>query len=133
MDFTIKQGTENMQLQAVCKLVQSTYWGMSRSDETVEKSLQGSECFGAFLSQTGEQIGFARLVTDYSTFYWLCDVTVDEAHRGQGVGKKLVETITSSPIFRQLPGMLRTRDAHGLYEQYGFVKTGDEFIMIKTV
>ena len=68
------------------------------------------------------QIGFARLVTDSATFAWLCDVIVDPGHRGKGLGKWLVECATSHPDIATTTKLLRTRDAHGLYEKYGFAK-----------
>jgi GNAT superfamily N-acetyltransferase len=72
------------------------------------------------MTADGEQAGFTRLVTDYSTFVWLCDVFVLEPHRGQGLGKWLVETAVAHPDVAGLRFLLATYDAHGLYAQFGF-------------
>ena len=84
----------------------------------MEKSIANSLCFGVY--DGDRQMGFARVVTDYATFAWLCDVFIDAAYRGQGLGKQLVERIVAHP---ELQGMrnfiLATRDAHELYRQYG--------------
>lgn len=109
-----------LDLDAIVHFLRQSYWANERSDEKIKKSLEGSRCFGAYYDN--RQIGFARVVTDGATVYWLCDVFVDEAYRGQGVGKKLIETITTHEDYRNLFGILSTRDAHGLYEQYGFVR-----------
>ena len=69
---------------------------------------------------SGQLAGFSRLVTDYATFAWLCDVFVLEPHRGQGLGKWLVETAVSHPAVAGLRFLLATYDAHGLYAQVGF-------------
>jgi len=85
--------------------------------------------FGVY--RDGEQVGFARIVTDYATFAWLADVYVLEAHRGHGLGKALVEAVVEHPAVSALPRiLLATADAHRLYEQYGFVPLrGDERFM----
>ena len=85
----------------------------------VRHSLRHSLCFGLF--HRFEQIGFARIITDYATFAYLCDVYILENHRGQGLGKWLIEVVTDYP---ELSGIRRwtlaTRDAHELYSRYGF-------------
>ncbi len=76
-------------------------------------------------------MGFARIVTDYSVMYWLCDVFIDENHRKQGLGKKLIETIVNQEEFKNLTGFLGTLDAHRLYEKFGFQKDPDRLMRIK--
>jgi GNAT superfamily N-acetyltransferase len=109
-----------LDLDAIVHFLRQSYWANERSDEKIKKSLEGSTCFGAYYDN--RQIGFARVVTDGATVYWLCDVFVDEAYRGQGVGKILIKVITTHEDYRNLFGILSTRDAHGLYEQYGFAR-----------
>lgn len=109
-----------LDLDAIVHFLRQSYWANERSDQNIKKSLEGSTCFGAYYNN--RQIGFARVVTDGISVYWLCDVYVDEAYRGLGVGKKLIETITTHEDYRNVFGILSTRDAHGLYEQYGFVR-----------
>ncbi len=99
-------------------LSHSSYWAQGRPVEQVRTSIDHSLCFGAYDRQS--QVGFARVVTDYATFAWLCDVFVLEPHRGQGVGKKLIQAVVEHPTLRDLRLMiLATRDAQGLYGQYG--------------
>jgi GNAT superfamily N-acetyltransferase len=90
----------------------------------VAKSVEGSLCFGLF--DGSRQIGFARVITDRSTFAYLCDVYVLEDYRGQGLGKKLMKAVCAHP---DLQGVRRfvlvTRDAHGLYDQFGFTPLKD--------
>ncbi|RAR42264.1 GNAT family N-acetyltransferase [Paenibacillus sp. MDMC362] len=109
-----------LDLDAIVHFLRQSYWANERSDQKIKTSLEGSTCFGAYYAN--RQIGFARVVSDGATVYWLCDVFVDEAYRGIGVGKKLIETITTHGDYRNVFGILATRDAHGLYEQYGFVR-----------
>ena len=93
-----------------------SYWAQGRSMETVQRSIENSLCFGVY--EAKRQIGFARVVTDYATFAWLCDVFILEGYRGHGLGKWLIESITSQPLL-QGRFLLATRDAHGLYQRYG--------------
>ena len=99
-------------------LSESAYWALGRPREVVQRSIDNSLCFGAFAD--GQLVGFARVVTDYATFGWLADVFVVEAHRGQGVGKALVQAVQEHPYLRAVRLLLATKDAHGLYAQYGF-------------
>jgi GNAT superfamily N-acetyltransferase len=97
----------------------SAYWAMGRPLEVVRRSIENSLSFGVY--KGGAQIGFARVVTDYATFAWLADVFVLPEFRGLGIGKWLIGVIVDHP---RLPGLRRwvlaTKDAHGLYAQYGF-------------
>ena len=129
-EFYIKTGMENMQIPVVCSLLRETYWAHDRSDEVIEKSMLKSDCYGAFLTNN-QQVGFARIVTDNATFFWLCDVVVDKNYRKNGIGKKLMETIKNELRYQPMLGILRTLDAHGLYEKIGFVKSNDEGFMRK--
>ena len=103
-------------------LTQSSYWAQQRSFEVMQKSIENSLCFGIYTAQ-GQQAGFARVVTDYATFAWLCDVFILEAHRGQGLGKWLVESAVNHPDLQGLKTfLLATRDAQELYHCYGGFK-----------
>lgn len=127
-EYYIKTGKENMQLPEVKKLLEQSYWANERPIETIEKSMQYSICIGVFLSENDRQIGFARVLTDYATTYYICDVIVDTNHRGNGIGKKIMETIEDMPEIRSLRGMLATKDAHGLYKKYGFQDGGTTYM-----
>lgn len=119
MDYRIVEGTEQIGVDEAERLLKMTYWANHRSTETIEKSMRNSSCYG-IRSADGKLIGFARVVSDYATTWYLCDVIIDEAYRHQGLGKALVSHIASLPEYAGLRGILLTRDAHGLYEKYGF-------------
>lgn len=96
-----------------------SYWGQGRKIETVQRALSNSLNFGIY--KDDEQVGFARVVTDYCTFAWLADVFVIESHRGMGLSKWLVDVIISHPqLINMRRWVLATKDAHGLYAQSGF-------------
>lgn len=103
-----------------------TYWSLNIPRERVLKSIENSFCFGIY--KENEQVGFARVITDFSTIAYLGDVYITEAHRGKGLSKWLVETIMNHP---DLQGMRRwillTGDAHGLYRQYGWKEIEDPY------
>ena len=100
-------------------LTTESYWAKGRSFEVVRRSIDGSLPFGLY--RDSRQIGFARVVTDFATFAWIADVFILEAERGQGLSKWMMEVILSHPDlqgFRRW--VLATKDAHGLYQQFGF-------------
>lgn len=102
----------------VCQLLSSTYWATDRPEASIRKSFDHSICISVL--HNGQQAGFARIVTDQSTFAWIADVIIDENHRGKGIGKQIMAFIQSYPAIQGCRQMLRTRDAHGLYRQFGF-------------
>jgi len=106
-------------------LSEDSYWARGRTRETVERSVPPSVNFGAYTAD-GEMVGAARVVTDFATFGWLCDVFVLDEHRGRGLGIALVEAVVTHPDLRHLKRMiLATADAHSLYERFGFEPMGD--------
>jgi N-acetylglutamate synthase-like GNAT family acetyltransferase len=108
-----------LDLDAICDFLSRAYWAQGRPRERIELSLRHSLVFGIY--DDGRQIGLARVVTDYATFAWLCDVFIHEDYRKQGVGKWLMASIISHPELQGLRRfLLATRDAHGLYRQFGF-------------
>jgi GNAT superfamily N-acetyltransferase len=113
-------------------LSERSYWAQGRSWEVVEQSIANSLCFGLYHGD--RQVGFARIVTDYANFGWLCDLFVDNELRGQGLGKWLVQAVLNHPDVARIRGlMLATRDAHELYRRYGFEIVGSpERFMGKT-
>lgn len=100
-------------------LSEESYWAKNIPFEVVEKSLANSLCFGVYFQQS--LVGFARCVTDKATFAYLADVFIIAEHRGKGLSKWLMETIHAHPDMQGLRRwMLGTRDAHGLYAQFGW-------------
>lgn len=125
-EYVISDDKELIDRNRVKAFLAQSYWASSRPEAVIDKSIDNSVCYGIYT--TGVQVGFARLVTDDATMYWLCDVFIEESHRGLGLGKKLVEFITHSDRFNNLMGLLGTRDAHELYEQYEFVRDEKRFL-----
>ena len=103
----------------IAEFLSTSYWAAGIPRETVSRSLARSLCFG--LLDGERQIGFARVISDYTTFAFLADVFVLPGYRGRGLGKWLIECVVSHPDLRGLRRwLLATRDAHGLYRQFGF-------------
>ena len=105
----------------VTNLLKKAYWAKDRDIEIMRKAILNSLNYAIFEKDSNRLVGFARVVTDYSTIYYLCDVFVAEEFRGMGLGTALVDWITcNEEKLRGINGLLKTRDARALYEQYGF-------------
>ena len=105
---------------AIYAYLTTCYWAEGISPEVVARALQGSLCVGIY-SATGAQIGLVRVISDYATFAYLCDVYVLESHRGQGLAKAAVQATLAHPKLQGLRRLnLVTRDAHSLYARFGF-------------
>jgi catechol 2,3-dioxygenase-like lactoylglutathione lyase family enzyme len=99
-------------------LSERAYWSVGRSAAAIQRSVEGSVCYGVYRGP--QQVGIARVVTDGATFAWLCDVFIDEAWRGQGLGIWLIETIVAEPDLAGIRRfILATRDAGELYRRHG--------------
>ncbi|HMU45545.1 MAG TPA: GNAT family N-acetyltransferase [Chitinophagaceae bacterium] len=119
-NFLVSTDKSKLDLNYVQSVLSKTYWAEGIPIETVEKAVNGSICFGIY--DKNKQIGFARLITDAATFAYLADVFIDAAYQGKGLGKWLIEEIMKHESVQGLRRfMLATKDAHGLYDQYGFV------------
>jgi ribosomal protein S18 acetylase RimI-like enzyme len=128
-DFLISDDQSLIQVERVYELLKTAYWAENWiTKEIVALSVKNSFCFGIY--KDAVLIGFARCVTDYSTLYYLADVVINNNYRGQGLGKELTKFITEHEMFSPLLGVIETKDAHGLYEKYGF-KTSKGFAMRK--
>jgi len=117
-DYFISDDASDVDIKSVKKLLSETYWANKRPLETIKKSINHSVCFSLY--KKNQQVGFARIVTDYSTCAYLADVIITRECRGKGLGKWFVETIVNDERWRDTLIMLGTKDAHKLYEQYGF-------------
>ena len=119
-DYTISTDPKRLDLGLVHGFLTTSYWAKGRSRERVAKSIEQSLCFGLY--HGNEQLGFARVLTDYVTHAYLADVFVLEAYRGKGLGVWLVEVVTSFPELSSIRRWhLLTKDAHALYRKFGFV------------
>ena len=97
-----------------------SYWSPGIARDTVERAIAGSHCLGAYAAD-GEQVGFARAITDHATFAWIADVWIDEPARGQGLGRRMVRWFLDHPGFAGIRRVaLVTADAHGVYAGTGF-------------
>lgn len=125
-EYLISDDKSKINIDDVIEFLSRSYWANKRPHERTKKAIENSYCIGVFLGD--RQVGFARVITDSATFFYLCDVFVDEEHRGKGIGKKLVETIINAEEFEGLMGLLGTLDAHELYEKYGFIRDPERFM-----
>ncbi|HEY5074554.1 MAG TPA: GNAT family N-acetyltransferase [Pyrinomonadaceae bacterium] len=121
-EYSISTDRSRLNIELIHDYLSNTsYWATGRSLEVVRRSIENSLCFGIY--KNSEQVGFARVVTDYATFAWIADVFVLPEHRRRGLSKWLVEVMIAHP---QLLGfrrwVLSTKDAHGLYERFGFIE-----------
>jgi GNAT superfamily N-acetyltransferase len=119
-----------LSLDVIFGYLSRSYWAAERPREVVQASLENSLCIGAY-APDGTQVGFVRAVTDYATVYWLADVFILEEYRGKGLGKWMVGSFLNVPELKALNGILATRDAHGLYEKYGFKVPDDPKRMMR--
>lgn len=119
-DYTITTDQKRFDFTRIhAFLATQSYWAKNIPLELVRKSAANSLSFGVFYQQ--QQVGFARVITDYATTAYLADVYIEEAHRGQGLAKWLMEQILSHPELQGLRRwVLLTADAHGLYAQFGW-------------
>lgn len=114
-------------------LCNRAYWAKGRSIQTVQKSIKNSLCFGVYTDKN-QQVGFARVVSDFAVFAWILDLFILEGYRKKGLSKLLMQAIMNYPDLQGLQRWgLGTKDAHGLYGQFGFSKLSNpETMMGKT-
>ncbi|MBX7151762.1 GNAT family N-acetyltransferase [bacterium] len=118
-EFTISTDKRKLDIETIHGFLTTSYWAKDITPTIVLRGIEHSLCFGIY--DGSKQIGFARVISDYTTFAYLADVFVIETYRGRGLSKWLMECIMNYPDLQGLRRwMLMTRDAHGLYEQYGF-------------
>lgn len=124
--YVIDDARERIDLDVVWDALRAAYWGKSRSRDDVEEQVrQAWRVIGAYDEETGAQVGFARAVSDGVGFAYLADVIVVDGHRGHGLGKRIVAAMIDDGPGADFRWTLFTRDAHGLYEQFGFAAPDD--------
>jgi GNAT superfamily N-acetyltransferase len=118
-NFTISTDPARLDMDAIVDMLKRAYWAAGRPRERTERAIANSLVFGLYDGE--KQIGLARVVSDYAVFAYLCDVFIHEEYRAHGLGKWLIETVMSHPDLQGLRRWtLATRDAHGLYRQFGW-------------
>lgn len=121
MTYTVSTDKTKLERGLIHAFLTTSYWAEGRSRALVDAAIDGSLCFG--VDAGDEQVGFARVVTDYATSAYLADVFIVEAHRGHGLSKRLLREVFGCPDLQTCAWTLFTRDAHGLYEQFGFERS----------
>ena len=117
--ITVSTDKSQLNVPFIQHFLKDIYWAAGRTLEEVQTTIDHSFCFGIYLD--GKQIGFARVITDYVVFAYLMDVFIDEAHRGKGYASILIDAMMQEPQLQQVKiWRLATKDAHFLYEKYGF-------------
>jgi GNAT superfamily N-acetyltransferase len=118
--YKISSETNDMDVSVIHSYISRSYWAKNIPLNTMETAINNSLCFGVF-TESGDQVAFARMVTDTATFAYLADVFVLEEHRGKGISKWIMKNIIEHPKLQGIRRMaLATSDAHALYEQFGF-------------
>jgi GNAT superfamily N-acetyltransferase len=118
-EVTLSADPALLDMDRIAGWLAGSYWAHDRDRATVERSLAGSLIWGAYAG--GGQVGLTRAVTDRATFAWLCDVVVDEAWRGHGIGHRMVGAVVEELRAAGVPRIvLATRDAHRVYADLGF-------------
>jgi len=117
--YVVTTDASRLDIDYIHAVLTESYWAHGIPRDVVARGIDDSLNFGLFAGE--RQVGFARVITDHAWFAYLADVFVDEAHRGKGLGKLIVEAVTTHPDLRSVRRiMLGTDDAHGLYRQFGF-------------
>lgn len=124
-NYRISDDRGEIQIDVVESLLRSSYWASERSLEAIRMSIANSICFSLFCR--GVQVGFARVVTDFSSVAYIADLIIHPDHRSKGIGKWMFGVIVNDSRWCSKFQFLATDDAHGLYEKFGF--SGSEKLM----
>lgn len=117
-EFTVSDDTGLLDLETIYGMLAQTYWAADRSKEQILRAIRHSICLGLYKER--QQVGFVRAVTDHAVVTWIGDVIIHPYFRGNGLGKWLVSCLVEHPALQGTNMMLGTKDAHGLYEKFGF-------------
>jgi GNAT superfamily N-acetyltransferase len=118
-NYTVSDDKTKLDINFIHSFLKNSYWAKDRSLEDVIETINNSDCYGIF--ENNKQIGFARVVSDYVLFAFLFDVFIVEEHRGRGLSKTLLNAVFENPIYKKVrKWYLATKDAHVLYQKFGF-------------
>lgn len=130
--ITISTDKSKLNVPFIQNFLKDIYWAAGRTIDEVQATIDASFCFGIYLDE--EQIGFARVVTDYVVFAYLMDVFIDANHRGKGYSSLLIEAMMKEPQLQQVKiWRLATLDAHFLYKKFGFTSLAHPEKMMEKV
>jgi len=131
--ITVSTDKSKLDVPFIQNFLKDIYWAAGRTIDEVQTTIDASFCFGIYLDN--QQIGFARVITDYVVFAYVMDVFIDENHRGKGYSSILIEAMMKEPELQEVKiWRLATSDAHFLYEKFGFTALATpEKIMEKIV
>lgn len=139
-DFIISTDKSGLDIRVIHNFLSNSYWAKGRPLKTMKQAIDNSLCFGLYYKNSSmskaDQIGFARVITDYATFAYIADVFILEEYRGKGLSKWLMEIILDYDKLKNLKRWsLATRDAHGLYEKFGFhnLKNPENFMEMSKI
>lgn len=118
--YELDDDRRRIDVDAVHAYITESYWAKGRTRERMQAALEGSARVIGLYAPDGSQAGFARVISDSTTYAYLADVFVLEQHRGNGLGVELVREAVDSEPWKQMSWHLRTKDAHTLYEKFGF-------------
>ena len=119
LTYEVSTDRNRLDLPTIYRFLAQAYWSTKRPKELIDLSIANSLCFGIYTAD--QQVGFARVITDFATHAYICDVFVDEAFRGKGAGKQLIAFLLDYPDLQPIPFIsLATRDAHDFYRLFGF-------------
>ncbi|MGB0524449.1 MAG: GNAT family N-acetyltransferase [Flammeovirgaceae bacterium] len=116
--YELSDDASRLNIPFIHTFISNSYWAKGRDLETVAQSVAHAHCFGLYDGK--QQIGLARVITDYTTFAYLSDVFVTKSHQGKGLGKWMIDCIVHAPVFEKCKWLLKTYDAQALYQKFGF-------------
>ncbi len=124
MELFISTDKSRLDTTAIHDFISISYWADGRTMEEVRSTIENSLCFGIYMKE-GKQIGFARVVTDYTFFGYIMDFIVFKEYQNNGYGKILMDFMMNHEVLKNLRTIgLKTKDAHGFYKRYGFKSIG---------
>lgn len=128
--ITISTDKSKLQIEVIYQFLANTYWAKGRTLEQVQTTIDNCLCFGVYIDD--KQIGFGRVATDYAVFAYLMDIFILPEHQGKGYSKQLMEAIVNASELKDCSTwMLKTSDAHGLYQQFGFTELKNPDIVME--